>query len=129
MRPVSYLVLEDAGWNGKDQGDQTMHSTVARRSLSARLILAAIVAACSSTDRVTAPLTKPEFAISDAVHEGGTPGFYFLPPIVRQPTFGGTFDAGQLSNLRVYVCDLTSGGCRSEERRVGKECRSRWSPY
>ena len=24
-----------------------------------------------------------------------------------------------------YVRDL----CRSEERRVGKECRSRWSPY
>src|SRR5260221_7959242 len=23
----------------------------------------------------------------------------------------------------------TSRGCRSEERRVGKECRSRWSPY
>ena len=27
----------------------------------------------------------------------------------------------------------TTGGllmlCRSEERRVGKECRSRWSPY
>src|SRR5256886_5113918 len=22
-----------------------------------------------------------------------------------------------------------SGMCRSEERRVGKECRSRWSPY
>ena len=21
------------------------------------------------------------------------------------------------------------GSCRSEERRVGKECRSRWSPY
>ena len=28
---------------------------------------------------------------------------------------GGTFD----------LTDL----CRSEERRVGKECRSRWSPY
>ena len=24
-----------------------------------------------------------------------------------------------------YVDDM----CRSEERRVGKECRSRWSPY
>ena len=24
---------------------------------------------------------------------------------------------------------LSDGGCRSEERRVGKECRSRWSPY
>ena len=28
------------------------------------------------------------------------------------------------------VCDLvTVGQRRSEERRVGKECRSRWSPY
>ena len=25
--------------------------------------------------------------------------------------------------------EITSGSCRSEERRVGKECRSRWSPY
>ena len=25
--------------------------------------------------------------------------------------------------------DTNSGGIRSEERRVGKECRSRWSPY
>src|SRR2546430_3818503 len=25
--------------------------------------------------------------------------------------------------------DLLKGGERSEERRVGKECRSRWSPY
>ena len=24
---------------------------------------------------------------------------------------------------------LTAGHFRSEERRVGKECRSRWSPY
>src|SRR3712207_8309927 len=24
---------------------------------------------------------------------------------------------------------LSGGGPRSEERRVGKECRSRWSPY
>ena len=25
--------------------------------------------------------------------------------------------------------ETTSNGGRSEERRVGKECRSRWSPY
>ena len=24
---------------------------------------------------------------------------------------------------------IKQGVCRSEERRVGKECRSRWSPY
>ena len=28
-----------------------------------------------------------------------------------------------------YVLYLANAGTRSEERRVGKECRSRWSPY
>ena len=27
------------------------------------------------------------------------------------------------------ACDRLNAGTRSEERRVGKECRSRWSPY
>ena len=27
------------------------------------------------------------------------------------------------------VVTIESSGIRSEERRVGKECRSRWSPY
>ena len=31
----------------------------------------------------------------------------------------------EFSNYGVKVVPL----CRSEERRVGKECRSRWSPY
>src|SRR3712207_4994643 len=36
--------------------------------------------------------------------------------------------------LRVYYAYVAAGGglahrTRSEERRVGKECRSRWSPY
>ena len=31
-----------------------------------------------------------------------------------------------LANIKIY--ELPNGG-RSEERRVGKECRSRWSPY
>src|SRR5256885_5722359 len=43
-------------------------------------------------------------------------------------------------SLAVFLCVLKlrarnanrpvfKGACRSEERRVGKECRSRWSPY
>ena len=35
-------------------------------------------------------------------------------------------------NVPLYVCPrglTTSAMHRSEERRVGKECRSRWSPY
>ena len=35
--------------------------------------------------------------------------------------------SGQLPNV-VFVLD-NSTSMRSEERRVGKECRSRWSPY
>src|SRR6267154_5821314 len=30
---------------------------------------------------------------------------------------------------RAWSCPCWSPACRSEERRVGKECRSRWSPY
>ena len=31
--------------------------------------------------------------------------------------------------IGVNLIIQTSAGTRSEERRVGKECRSRWSPY
>ena len=29
----------------------------------------------------------------------------------------------------IYTSTISLGNQRSEERRVGKECRSRWSPY
>ena len=31
--------------------------------------------------------------------------------------------------LELHLPELSETLCRSEERRVGKECRSRWSPY
>src|SRR5256886_16677676 len=40
--------------------------------------------------------------------------YYFLPASVKNP---------------IYSHKLSLIGFRSEERRVGKECRSRWSPY
>ena len=36
-------------------------------------------------------------------------------------------NAGDYSNMFIFIAD--SQALRSEERRVGKECRSRWSPY
>ena len=33
------------------------------------------------------------------------------------------------SLVRSVLARLNQDGLRSEERRVGKECRSRWSPY
>src|SRR2546428_10402466 len=69
-----------------------------------------IVEACSSGDRPTAPRPGPEFAISDGVHESGTPGFYFLPPMVAQPTVSGTFDADITTlNPAIAICDITNG--------------------
>ena len=48
--------------------------------------------------------------------------------------FGATADnANDLASLKdLEGCcgiKLFAGSSRSEERRVGKECRSRWSPY
>jgi sugar lactone lactonase YvrE len=69
-----------------------------------------IVEACASADRPTAPRPGPEFAISDGVHEGGTPGFYFLPPMVAQPAFSGSFDADITTlNPQIAICDITNG--------------------
>src|SRR5882762_4449313 len=69
-----------------------------------------IAGACASADRPTVPRSGPEFAISDAVHANGTPGFYFLPPIVAQPAFSGTFDPDIATlNPQIAICDITDG--------------------
>ena len=39
-----------------------------------------------------------------------------------------TYEEGLPQDGRIERADV-NGRCRSEERRVGKECRSRWSPY
>ena len=41
-------------------------------------------------------------------------------------------EASMISGLfsgGLYLLPIFTGAYRSEERRVGKECRSRWSPY
>src|SRR2546427_6733269 len=51
---------------------------------------------------------------------------FALDPRTGKPCKG--FGDGGAINLRVGVADKWPKE-RSEERRVGKECRSRWSPY
>ena len=46
-----------------------------------------------------------------------------LENVTVEPYGGVEYHKGTLAGKQVVVC------CRSEERRVGKECRSRWSPY
>ena len=74
-----------------------------------------------------------------------------IPVLVNNPLFRGitperlfadleeisfhtrSYKKGEILAQQGAVCNrlviLTKGSVRSEERRVGKECRSRWSPY
>ena len=65
----------------------------------------------------TVVLTPPEGAVGGVDVRGAAPG-------TRETDLLAPGNTVQ----RVHAVVL-SGGSRSEERRVGKECRSRWSPY
>src|SRR2546421_5352824 len=49
-----------------------------------------------------------------------------MPAIALSPKAGAH---GELTGMMAIKAALAARGERSEERRVGKECRSRWSPY
>src|SRR2546425_11605231 len=90
------------------------------RPLTLGTSLAAVLFALGCEDKPpTAPAAAgPQFEISDAVHGTGTPGFYFLPPMVAAPTFTGAFVSGltlevrseehtsELQSLAYLVCRL-----------------------
>ena len=51
-----------------------------------------------------------------------------LPPGLEEPSLGDR-PARLEENVYQLLPSRRTGAARSEERRVGKECRSRWSPY
>ena len=83
------------------------------RPLTVGTSLVAGIFALGCTDEPpTAPAAgRPRFEISDAAHISGTPGFYFLPPMVAAPTFTGTFVSGL--TLEVEICGWTGTACDS----------------
>ena len=52
----------------------------------------------------------------------GASQFEMLSHLVREPNI-------DWKKVTIFHLDEYAGMPRSEERRVGKECRSRWSPY
>src|SRR5687768_18232157 len=63
-------------------------------------------------------------------HPGGVPGAVLLRG--AEPLEGFADDtrlAGPGLLGRAFALSTAHSGVRSEERRVGKECRSRWAPY
>ncbi len=60
------------------------------------------------------------------------PIFYDEKPLQSEMAKGYKFKNNTFSFLKPNILDQYYGAgnlYRSEERRVGKECRSRWSPY
>src|SRR5260370_13106555 len=53
----------------------------------------------------------------------------FTPSLVGCVIAGGNYSFDLIRKSRECVINLPTLRLRSEERRVGKECRSRWSPY
>ena len=43
--------------------------------------------------------------------------------------YGGLKQLDPMNDAGNFIIDFSIYDARSEERRVGKECRSRWSPY
>src|SRR5260221_5322845 len=72
-----------------------------------------------------------------AVPNEAPPKLVVDPPIPEQLAQGRVFIQYRTANLRMLpvfgnaalAVSPRLGHLRSEERRVGKECRSRWSPY
>ena len=63
---------------------------------------------------------------------------YDTPPLAYVRSYGCQQNVNDGEKIRGVLMDIGFGVCdsveqadliRSEERRVGKECRSRWSPY
>src|SRR5258708_10806810 len=71
-------------------------------------------------------------SLNFTVTQGTSPGFVTVYA-ANQPTPATStlnYAAGQTrANNAVAALASDTSGLRSEERRVGKECRSRWSPY
>ena len=67
----------------------------------------------------------------DHLDDGGVhvqfPGLAFIHDENLAPDDAGR-DVAKETPVEIFVIDA-SVRSRSEERRVGKECRSRWSPY
>ena len=86
-------------------------------SLPVFLIIFLVLSACSPRKDEKTKSTPPALVVTAAAQQQDVP--------IEIKTFG-TMEASESVTIKPMLSgELT----RSEERRVGKECRSRWSPY
>src|SRR5256885_12841810 len=99
--------------------------------------LTALARRISERLRAESPECGGRFVIEDGVRGNGDPS---LLAVVLENLLGNAwkFTSKRKQAEIAFGCEERDGkptyfvrdnGARSEERRVGKECRSRWSPY
>jgi alpha-tubulin suppressor-like RCC1 family protein len=76
-----------------------------RRHLAATAAVLVMLQGCTET---TGPVSEIDmapgggaFVISDAANDAAVIGFYFLPPLVSQPTYSGAFDPMHTPEVRI----------------------------
>ncbi len=72
-------------------------------------VLATLVASCTRDLPVRPSHPRPELEIHDAAHNSGSQHFFFLPPMVPQPSYSGKFDGSLLPVVR--ICEWTGAAC------------------
>src|SRR2546427_5249006 len=74
------------------------------------------------------PQISPETPLPEAAEKMISAGFRAIP-VVKGKALVGIISRSDIVRALVETRALEGVIVRSEERRVGKECRSRWSPY
>ena len=121
-RAVLQIYMSD-GWATSIRAQDSSKVGDARVSRTGRLreefVLERVIVKCMSGDRVECAikLARPRILGSKKCSDLFSCAICFQPMLQLMGHTG--------VSISVYLQD----GLRSEERRVGKECRSRWSPY
>ena len=88
--------------------------TILGRSCVARRVIPLAFLLPAACDEITPPkkgaVDEPQGSIYDGARSGN-PNFFFLPPMVRQPTYAGTADGDQPVNVVICEWNATSGAC------------------
>src|SRR5579859_726437 len=99
----------------------------------ARQPTVAVVPTVISSESIATTVYWPGGTVAERLNGPGwltiVPSVGIAPPLTGVAVTTAADDVACASNSMVPIATIVMVEARSEERRVGKECRSRWSPY
>ena len=126
-RPISHELLQAyQDWSQQQKGKAlsvalVYASAYGNTATIAQTLARGITKAGVAVESINAEQADPD-DIKAAIEKSA--GF-----LIGSPTLGGHAPTQIQTALGIILSTASKPQLRSEERRVGKECRSRWSPY